>query len=331
MADKRILRVKYTDFWPNFVLGGNIFFRLLSEKYYLCISDDPELVIYSVYGNDFLKYDCVRLHYTGENQRIHFDECDFAIGHDYLPDEPRYQRLPLWVLYGDVNQYTAPRPPAEETLRAKTGFCSMVVSNGACQERNDFFHALSRYKQVASGGRYLNNVGGPVADKAAFVAKYKFSLVFENSFYPGYQTEKLLDGLKANTIPIYWGNPRAGEDFNPRAFLNYSDFASQEALIQRVIELDNDDDQYRAMLAEPMFTDNRVPDFARDETIHRHLDRVVNGIGQITPVGTTARGRKAALRRRTAWAGRKLQTVVKDQLRPIVPAGLIRALSGWRR
>ena len=318
MAGKRILRVKFTDFWTNFILAENLFFNLLNEKYRLHISDDPQLVIYSVFSNQFLDYKCPRLCYAGENRRINFDECDFAFGYDYLADNPNYQRLPLWVLYGDPKVHTAPRPPAEQTLADKTGFCSVVVSNGDCQERNEFFAALSHYKQVASGGGYLNNVGGRVPDKHDFVRRYKFSMVFENGSYPGYTTEKLLDGLVANTVPIYWGNPRAGEDFNPKAFLNYHDFASPKRLIERVIELDGDDDAYRAMLREPIFADNRLPQCAQYDYIARHLDHVVEQVDQVTPVATTTRGRIAATRRRAAGAVAAVNAGLRAQARRVL-------------
>ena len=62
-------------------------------------------------------------------------------------------------------------------------FCSMVVSNAQVSNpiRERFFRLLSEYKQVDSGGRLWNNVGGPVADKQKFISGCKFNIAFENS------------------------------------------------------------------------------------------------------------------------------------------------------
>ena len=71
----------------------------------------------------------------------------------------------------------------------------------------DFFVKLSKYKQVDSGGRTLNNIGGPVEDKMEFIKDYRFVISFENAEYPGYTTEKIIQPMFVDSIPIYWGNP----------------------------------------------------------------------------------------------------------------------------
>ena len=80
-----------------------------------------------------------------------------------------------------------------------------------------FFDKLSTYKQVSSGGRFRNNIGGAVADKKAFQADHKFAIAFENTSYDGYCTEKLMEAFAAGTIPIYWGDPNVAKDFNPES------------------------------------------------------------------------------------------------------------------
>ena len=87
---------------------------------------------------------------------------------------------------------------------------------------------LSKYKRVDSGGRHLNNIGGPVDDKLEFQKDYKFSIAFENSAFPGYLTEKLPEAVIAQTLPIYWGDKLVHRDFNTARFLNYPDFGSDD-------------------------------------------------------------------------------------------------------
>jgi hypothetical protein len=133
----------------------------------------------------------------------------------------------------------------------KKDFCSFVVSNPKNERRNAAFEALNRYKRVDSGGRFLNNVGGPVKDKLAFDSTHKFSLCFENGAHNGYTTEKIVEAFAARTVPIYWGDPEINRVFNPKAFINASDYASLDELVEEVRRIDNDDQRYLAMLREP--------------------------------------------------------------------------------
>ena len=69
------------------------------------------------------------------------------------------------------------------------------------------------------GGRFLNNVGGPVVNKIEFLSSYKFSIAMENSNGDGYVSEKIYDSLISGTIPIYYGDFTVDEYINPKAFI----------------------------------------------------------------------------------------------------------------
>ena len=116
----------------------------------------------------------------------------------------------------------------------------MMVSNPSGFFRNRFYHALNARKSVDSGGKYLNNVGGPVPNKLDFLSNYRFSLAIENAAYPGYTTEKILESKMAGTIPIYWGNPLVYEDFNSDSFINVHGFPSITAAVDHILEVDSD-------------------------------------------------------------------------------------------
>jgi hypothetical protein len=60
-----------------------------------------------------------------------------------------------------------------------------------------------------------------------------------------------VEAFAARTIPIYWGDPKIVKVFNPKAFINVMDYSSIDAVVQRVVELDNDDKAYMTMLQEP--------------------------------------------------------------------------------
>ncbi len=258
----KTVKIKFSDMYAGFDREDNIITRLLRERYDVVFSDQPDFLIYGCFGFEHVDYDCVKIYHTGENIPPDFNFCDYAIGFDRITFGDRYLRFPLFA-ENDHGRLTAAAQKHlfhEDELARKTKFCNFVYSNkGADPRREEFFHLLSAYRQVDSGGRYLNNVGGPVADKLAFQQDYKFSIAFENDSAPDYTTEKLIDAFAAKTIPIYWGNPNVAMDFNPKSFINCHDYDSFDAVIERVKEIDNDPVLFRSMMAEPVFAGREIP------------------------------------------------------------------------
>jgi len=261
------IKVNFTDFWPGFDKhNGNFFLELLSEKYQVEITEeDPDFLIYSNYGAEYLKYDCTRIFFSAENQRPDFSGCDYAITFDHINDKKHY-RFPLCVLYYigyiQYNKFKPLSPPltkeeASEIWNKKKKFCCIVVSNPHAKKRIRFFESLNKVKRVDSGGRAFNNIGGPIGksfeDKIEFLKQYKFVIAFENSSFNGYTTEKILEPLLTNCIPIYWGNPSIEKDFNKGRFINYDDFPSEKALIKRILEIEANPDLAIDILTKPVF------------------------------------------------------------------------------
>jgi len=267
------VKLNFCDFWPHFDRHDNFFTRLLRERFEVEIVDDPDFLIYSCFGKQHRSFRGIRIYYCGENRRPDFCSCDYAFAFDYL-DRVEHCRLPFYVIRTPVDLLLQPEEPAEQILASKTSFCNFVFSNAHCRRRNEFFRKLSRYKRVDSGGRHWNNVGGPVADKLQFQRRYKFSIAFENSSYPGYTTEKLPDAVAAGTLPIYWGNPLVAREFNPKRFLNYSDYGNDEALIEKIIELDHDEAQYLEYLDQPLFYDNQPNPYFDPQRLLQQFQRI---------------------------------------------------------
>lgn len=250
---KKTIKIKFVDFYSNY--KENYIYRLLNEKYNIEISDNPDYIICSQWGYDHLKYNCIRIFYTGENLRPNFNHFDYAIGFDNITFEDRYLRVPIYLM---IDKYMTIYKSAEkkhlnnENYKIRDKFCNMVVTNGLNKERIDFFHNLSEYKKVDSGGKLLNNVGGPVDSKLEFQKQYKFSLAFENSISNGYTTEKIIDAFAAGGIPIYWGDPLIENIFNSKAFINANKFKTNKKLIDYIKKVDNDDYLYMNYIKEPM-------------------------------------------------------------------------------
>ena len=48
---------------------------------------------------------------------------------------------------------------------------------------------------------------GPCDDKHELLSRYKFVIAYENTAYPGYVTEKVIDAIVAGSVPVYMGAP----------------------------------------------------------------------------------------------------------------------------
>lgn len=270
----RKIKVKFVGVWREFEVRKNFIHDILEKRYEVEISEEPEYIFYSVFSDDYLKYDGIRIFFTGENYCPDFNVCDYALGFDHLEFEDRYLRFPLFYLYEEDLKLALKKHRAEKDILAqKTGFCSFVYSNqNADPFRTEFFERLCEYKKVDSGGRFLNNIGETVENKLSFEKQHKFSIAFENSSHNGYGTEKLLQSFAAETVPIYWGNPFIEKDFNKNAFLNCHNFHSVEDIIEAVKKIDQDDELYYTMLREPVFGEEKPQEmFKKLEGFFYHI------------------------------------------------------------
>lgn len=272
---KPILRLGFTD---TFGAISNFFVNILSEDFEI-VRDDvtPDYLIFGDknFGNNNVEYNnrrCIKIFYTGENERPWNYACHYAITFDHIDDD-RHYRLPLYVIYDYDNQHrdvtntkTVDREPSDLIRKFKNNFCSFVVKNGACEKRNLFFQKLNEYKRVDSAGPLFNNVGyilqrgeGAVQAKMKFLNDYKFNLCFENSSYAGYTTEKLYEAYMFGTIPIYWGSTTIECDFNTKAFLNWHDYQDDDAFMQAIVDVDQNPELYEQMYMEPLFNSWKEP------------------------------------------------------------------------
>lgn len=250
-----MIKINFTDFWKGFDKNDNYFANILRTFCQFEISDSPDFLFYSVNGYDFLKYNCVRIFFTGENITPNFNQCDYAMGFDRLTFEDRYLRLPLYFLYQNALDNCLENRKFEESDLVDRKFCNFIYSrNNPAPERARFFNLLSEYKFIHSGGKFLNNIGYCVDNKLEFQKQFKFSIAFENSSTPGYTTEKIVEAKASGTIPVYWGNPFVHEECNPGAFVNCHDFGSFKETVERISELDNHNEAFCSILNEPLFS-----------------------------------------------------------------------------
>ena len=196
-----------------------------------------------------------------------FNVFDYAYGFDRnLQNGDRFARLTTCRFYPtglcpelkevEIN---------EDLLKSKTRFCNFMYSH-AYGFRDEIFYKLSEYKKVESIGKHLNNTKAPNTrynkdwSRLSIEARvsYKFSIAAENASFPGYTSEKLLYCLEAMTVPIYWGDPSIAKEFNTKRFINVHDYDSLDAVLERVKEIDNDDELFLSILREPWHTPEQL-------------------------------------------------------------------------
>ena len=269
----KTIKVKFTDFWMGFNDKDNFILDILKKHYIIEISDEPEYLFFSCFSNNYLKYSCVRIFYTGENISPDFNLCDYAMGFEYIDFQDRYLRFPNYML----PEYQKDRELAlnkhkdiQNLLQTKTEFCAFVVSKSPSYKgyvddnREDFFDLLCEYKKVNSGGKFRNNIGQPegVKDKLEFQMKHKFVIAFENCKHPGYCTEKIVQAFAAKAIPIYYGDKTVVQQFNKNSFINCDDYETFEQVITKIKEIDKHDELYMKMMSEEIVArDNLFEDY----------------------------------------------------------------------
>lgn len=259
--------------------------KSLSHKFEFQICDKPDYVVFDngTTGKCF-QYDCIRILMIGENLRPDFNLFDYACGFDYMEFGDRYLHYPLYCdvhFKPELQLALKKHTYSDEYYLKKQGFCNFVVSNGTDVNpiREDFFEELNKYRKVDSAGRYLNNMPNgwrvPEEEAAAFRKKYKFSLAFENSAYPGYTTEKIIRAFSGDTIPIYWGDPSVTENFNSKAFVNISGYQDFERALNQIREIDSNPELFLEMVKQPIINEeSNTAQIIRDEYLLQFFERI---------------------------------------------------------
>ena len=200
------------------------------------------------------------------------NESHLAITHLYL-DSPYHYRLPIPVSqYGfDTIKQVTDLEQLQVYAQEKTRFCWFMASHGDqrnkyIRQRDRLFHELCKYKKVDSYGGHLNNMGfrppycATPHHEMELTKNYKFCIAMENTSEAGFYTRRVLTPMLVNTIPIVQGNPVMQREFNRTSFINVPDYEDHiEAVVERVIELDQNQELYANMLQQPFFTNNELP------------------------------------------------------------------------
>lgn len=252
-------------------------------------STEPNVLFYSVFGDshsieDGLQKahslgitptkDCIHIFYTAE-------DVDMPLGYDFTIGFRRtaaknYYRMPNYTfrrLYGiDLSKLVKDPDEAEKAAdRAEFG---CYVQRYTYQVRSTFVARLLGARTLFCPGRSYNNtgeIGNGSKAKIEYLSKHRFNVSMENRLGAGpnrgYVTEKLPEAMLAGCMPIYWGDPDVGLDFNPASFVILKDGSNHEIrnTINEVLSLDENRDLLRAKLREPWLHGNVLPHWMTEQ------------------------------------------------------------------
>jgi alpha(1,3/1,4) fucosyltransferase len=270
--------VDYFDGVPEFFMD---LFNDSREFTFVRDDENPNILFFcdENFGsrNTLPKYNknMIRVFYTGENRRPFDYSADFAMTFDHF-DTQNHMRVPLWMLNIfdmkrkldiDISQIFHNR--VNVTAPFHRDFCGYVQSNPSGIARNRLYHMInSHVGNINSAGPHFNNTGyiiprgdDGVRQKMEFLGKHKFTVAMENSQYPGYVTEKILEAWLAGTVPIYWGSQTVSLDFNPKSFINWHDFKSDERFVDFIRIVNSSQELYNTFFDQPLLDDRRATNY----------------------------------------------------------------------
>ena len=279
----KTVKIKFVGKWKGITPEENTICHWLKKNgYEVQVTDDADYIICDVFRDppyEYCQYPQIRIFECGENVVPDFNLVDYAISRYPVTLGDRNFYFPGCTMSGDYWHALAKkdRNYPEEFLKEKIYFANLVAGHDSEHNyRSMFFEKLSAYKRVESAGTLLNNMpDGKTVNwlddsKTNFQRQSKFTICFESTAHEGFFTEKITDAFFADTIPIYLGSSNITEFFNKDAFINVSDYESFDDVVEKIKELDQDDEKYLAMLRQPVLVD---PDLPRrlDEELEKYI------------------------------------------------------------
>ena len=262
--------VFFHNFWNGFIectdaIHMQFFIKLLSGVYNTPVLltteiDKADILVESIFGSHshiMYKQWSSTILFTGESYYSETVKPYLDVYTVILGFEHTYSNritCPLFIPYIVCNPYTSVPTSVIPQMSA-----AAVITNGVGQIRNRFLDKLEQRIQVLYGGTYKNNIGGKIqgsyhsTNLIDFYKLSRFAITMENSQEEYYITEKIINGFRAGTIPIYWGSPHSTIYFNSKRFLELKGTTDTDinALIDKMINIT--DDEYVSIINQPIF------------------------------------------------------------------------------
>jgi hypothetical protein len=298
MANQKTITIGYCD-GAEYIIEyfQHVFPLILKKKYpefdyqiYWVFNPQttPNILIYSIFSDFHKRLDCYKICICGEPNNISDQTPNVLIdckkNVKLRNPNVQFQFLPFYVLSFVERVKHSPRDLIKlptfnprEILSQKKHFCAFLYSNNI-PFRNELFHFISTYKQVDSLGKCCNCNPHVETDRRTYdktrgtyndlaiekYIPYKFVICCENSVEHGYITEKIVNAMLANCIPIYFGTSAITQHFNTKSFINVSDYNTLDEIIHVIKTLDENDDMYCEMLQRSWLHGNTLSHYFDD-------------------------------------------------------------------
>ncbi|GFG40480.1 hypothetical protein Cfor_06492 [Coptotermes formosanus] len=186
----------------------------------------------------------------------------------------RYSHFPLTLQYlksADALTDLSYFVPVERKNELLQELAPVLYVHSDCStplERDAYATELMKYIRIDSYGKCIQNRNLPehLADAMEsmgsdeflhFVARYKFTLSFENAVCDDYITEKLWRPLVVGSVPVYMGSPSVRDWLpNNNSAILAVDFSSPKELAQYLHDHNSNATKYRSFLKHKLGEDN---------------------------------------------------------------------------
>lgn len=266
-------------FWPGFTeetdgVHFGFFKNILTAVFEteICITTDlgrADILLETFFQSSLLfrkQWDC-SIFFSAEGTLAipnHIQNYSYIIG--TLPNKDiiasvglRYISCPLYITY----EYCKPTKYAEfiATIPPKS-ICSIISSEAfqtRINERIQFLEYLtSQHIPIDFGGSYRNNMGFKVQGHyfeqpiLEFQKQYRIVCALENCCIDDYITEKVINPLRAGTIPLYLGSDKIGSYINEQRIIKV-DTNNFSGCLEEIHKLLTDDAYWLKKVNEPLF------------------------------------------------------------------------------
>ena len=278
---KKEMTIYFNAFWPDFMddlkysqIFIDLFSNVFNSKITIGTKDNADILIESIFGDSILdnrKWN-YSFFFSGEPKKNEPTDLYTRPYTAILMNSRSYNNIihfPFFVYYLtyaslDLNNLNNPNNQNNVNLDyinqkvVPKKFCCTFISNSNGTIRNSFIDKLEIYNKIDHYGKYKNNQGKQFGgnwhseELVKKMSEYKFVIAFENSEDDAYITEKIINPLRANVIPVYWGNRRINDYFNTDRILHLYDINKMDELINQMMEIDKNNNKYFEIINQPV-------------------------------------------------------------------------------
>jgi len=262
-------------------------------------------------AKNITKENVKHLYVSGEVTDFHSPVRDnpnlYALGYQKF-EHPNYFRMPsyvidAWTLFDEARIFDTPfswlleKRNFNDIVKNQIGFCSVTQASDQ-PYRGVIFDKLQQYKTVSASGPWRQNIpseqgvnkyrwlaseyvgrndGLTYREKIDFFRKYKFNIAIHLIDMPYIVQEKFLHAYVSGAVPIFHGNKFILEEgFNPNTFINLHNYENDlDAFLELVKRIDTDTNLHKSYIEEPIFINNKLPDYFNIDNILSFLEKVV--------------------------------------------------------